>query len=176
MRKFFNNPNGRQLSNRTSESAEQRSQSKPLTYAFNRLLITFSYAILTGLSVSLIVRAFTVSVEAGVKSLAAAALPPIIITYAALSSRSSFQVSERLSGVRIFILAALWMIVLMIVADFVDSYTNYFIPLGVLITSLTFSVLVLLARHLPFAALLSCSYGIISGLLLYTLIFGFSWH
>lgn len=151
-----------------------RRKSRPLIYALNRLLITFSYAILAAIIVTLVVRAFSMGAEIGVKSLAAAALPPIIITYIALFSRRTFNPSDRFSPVGFYFIFLLWMIALMIVINFVDSYLSYAVPLGIVISSLTLSGLVFLTRKLSFVQLLSCSYGIVSGLLIYTLLFGFS--
>lgn len=152
---------------------DTRRRSRPLIYALNRMLITFSFALLSAIAITLVVKGFTVSTEVGVKSLAAAALPPVIITYISLYSRSSVKFPERLPEVPLFVAAAVWLIALMLFVNAVDDYANG-IPFGSLVTALTFSLLVFLARHIAFASMLSCSYGVVSGLLLYTLLFGFS--
>jgi hypothetical protein len=144
---------------------------RPLIYALSRLLVTLSYAIVGSLIVSLIAQAFTTSIEAGLKCLAAAALPPLVVTYFALFT-DSFRPPRHIPEISLFISAAAWMIAMLLLVNYLYSYATYGIPLGVLALATTLSGLIFLNKHIPFSATLSCSYGIVAGLLLYTLLFG----
>jgi hypothetical protein len=153
------------------EAKLQNRKPRPLIYALSRLLVTLSYAIVGSLIVSLIAQAFTLSLEAGLKCLAAAALPPLVITYFALFTQS-FRRPRHISEISLFVAAAAWMIAMLLLVNYLNQYATYGIPLGVLALSITLSGLIYLNKHIPFSATLSCSYGIVAGLLLYTLLFG----
>jgi ABC-type multidrug transport system fused ATPase/permease subunit len=155
---------------------ETRRKSKPLTYAWNRLVSATSIAIIIGLLLSLINRAFAISGEAGLRSLAAAALPPLVITYITFFNRSpgsrSPKETNKVTDVNLYFVSAIWTIVLLIFTNFVNSYFNYSIPLGEIAISITLSVLVFFSRNLSAKSFLSCSYGIVSGFLVHILLFG----
>jgi hypothetical protein len=144
---------------------------RPLIYALSRLLVTLSYAIVGSLIVSLIGQAFATNPEEGLKCLAAAALPPLVITYFALFTRS-VRPPRHIPEMSLFVAAAAWMIAMLLLVNYLNSYATAGIPLGVLALSITLSGLIYLNKHIPFSATLSCSYGIVAGLLLYTLLFG----
>jgi hypothetical protein len=153
-------------------NSESLGRSRPLVHALNRLLITLSHALLVSTSIILIVQSFALNIETGVRSLAAAALPPIIITYLTFFTRS-LRAPVQLPPVLYFFIAAIWMITLLILVTVLTEYGySYGYTVGVFIFSLTFSGLLILSRNIPFPSLLSTSYGIVSGLLVYTLIFG----
>jgi hypothetical protein len=155
------------------ESENQR-KPRPLIHATSRLVITISFAILAGLVISQVAQAFVISGEVGIKSFAAAVLPPLIITYFTLFSQSSFRPPEKLPLAALYFAFAVWMIALLLAIRFVGAYFDYGFPLGVLLASITFSGLIFLARHIPLPAMVSCSYGVLSGSLLYMLLFGLS--
>ncbi|NJR63713.1 MAG: hypothetical protein HC769_36045 [Cyanobacteria bacterium CRU_2_1] len=152
---------------------ERKRQPRPLAVAFNRLLVTLSFAILLSLIVSLVAQAFSASAELGIRSLAAAILPALIIAYATVFGRPS-RPSSQFPAIGLFFFTGTWMIALLFFINFVNSYSSHGNLLSVFALSVTLSALVLLTKFVPFSSLLSCSYGIIAGVLLYTLIFGLS--
>jgi hypothetical protein len=152
-------------------TVENTRKNRPLVYAANRLVTVIAIAAIAGLLLSAVFQAFAVSVEVGFKSFAAAALPPIIITYSSFFSRS-VKPPERMLEVNLFAIALLWILGLLILVNFVTLQFNHTIPLGEFMISLTLAALFYFTKRLSTRSLLSCSYGIISGFLLYLLIFG----
>lgn len=152
---------------------ESRRKSRPLIYAFNRIVIVTSLAILGSLLLNLMFQAFVLDIEAGLRSFAAVALPPLIISYVAFFNQA-VRPQSSLPDVGFFVVFAAWMLILMVVQDIVHNYLHNAVPLGEFVLSLTLSILAFIARYIPFRSLLSCSYGILSGFLMYILIFGLS--
>jgi hypothetical protein len=153
-----------------SDNREIR-KSRPLVYALNRLVVVVAIATLVGLLLSAVVQAFAINPEVGLKSLAATALPPIILTYSNFFSRP-IQPQQRVLEVNLFALALIWILVLLILVNFVTLQFNHTIPLGEFLISLTLSGWYYFTKRLSNRSQLSCSYGILSGFLLYLLIFG----
>jgi hypothetical protein len=154
---------------RTSNMEDRKS--RPLIYALNRFAITIAIAAIVGLLIGAVVEAFAVNPEVGVRSFAAAALPPIVITYSSFFSRS-VKPPERALEVNLYALALSWVLVLLIMVDFISSRFNHTIPLGEFLISLTLSGLIYFIKKLSFKSRLSCAYGILSGFLVHVLIFG----
>ncbi len=67
---------------------EVRKRTHPIAYALNRVVVSLSNAVLGGTLLSLLIQAFSLNVEFGVRSLATAALPPILIAYLAFFTRA----------------------------------------------------------------------------------------
>jgi uncharacterized membrane protein len=156
-----------------SSYRENLRRNQPLVYMLNRLVIVTAIGTIIGLLLSAIVSAFAVGPETGLRSLAAAALPPIVLTYSNFfSPRRSAQSSQRVLEVNLFAIALIWILLLLILVDFVTRQFNHTIPLGEFVISLTLSALISAMRIFSMRSLLSCSYGILSGFLLYLLIFG----
>lgn len=154
-----------------SSDIESTRRSRPLVYAVNRLVIVAANAAVLGLLVSAFVEAFSIGPDVGLRSFAAAALPPIILTYSSFFSRS-VRASGRVLEVNLFAIALLWILMLLILVNFVTIQFNHSIPLGEFLISLTLSTLFALNRRLSTRSMLSCAYGILSGFLLHLLIFG----
>lgn len=149
-----------------------KSRSRPLIYALSKLLVVLAHAIIASLMLSLIFQSFVLNGQVGVRSLAASALPPLIITYLNLYNRS-FRPSPNLSKTFLYFAAALWMMAMLLLINYLSNYyPGYGMPLGVLLLSTTLSGLIFLNKHIPFPSSLSCSFGIVTGLLVYTLLFG----
>jgi len=148
---------------------------RPLVYAMSRLLVNLSYAIVGALVVSALVQAFIAGAEIGVKSLAAAALPPLVITYLTLFTRL-LRPRGNIPDIALFISSAAWIIAMLLLVDFLSDYPSYGIPLGVLALSLTLSGLVFVNKYTPFSSTLSNAFGIVVGVLIYTLIFGITFR
>ncbi|MCU0524504.1 MAG: hypothetical protein MUF72_06735 [Elainella sp. Prado103] len=153
-------------------SDESTRKNRPLVYALNRLVIVAANAAVLGLLISAIVEAFAVGLEAGLRSLAAAALPPIVLTYSSFFAGRSPRTADRVLEVNLFAIGLVWILVLLVLVNFVSTQFSHTIPLGEFVISLTLSVLTLLNNRLSTRSLLSCSYGILSGFLLHLLIFG----
>lgn len=159
----------KRATHRTNDMEDRKS--RPLIYALNRFAITIAIAAIVGLLIGAVVEAFAVNPEVGVRSFAAAALPPIIITYSSFFSRS-VKPPERALEVNLYAFALLWVLTLLIVVDFVTGRFNHLLPLGEFLISLTLSGLIYFIRRLSFKSRLSCAYGILSGFLVHILIFG----
>ncbi len=150
---------------------EQHPKSRPLLYLFNRFVVITAIASLLGLLLASVTQAFGVSSEAGFRSLAAALLPPIFLTYRSFFSRSMRPVSRSLEQ-NLFLVAMLWIVMLLVLLNLVALRFDYRLPLGEFVTSLTLGGLFYFNHHLSSRSVVSCAYGILSGLVLYLLIFG----
>lgn len=155
-----------------SINIENTRRNRPLVYAANRLLTITAIAAVLGLLVSAIIQSFAVGLDVGFRSLAAAALPPIILTYSSFFSRSVKPPSDSVLEVNLFAIALLWILILLTLINFITFRFNHTIPLGEFLISLTLSALFYLTKRLSSRSLLSCSYGILSGFLMYLLVFG----
>lgn len=152
-------------------NVESNRKNRPLVYALNRLVVVISIAAIVGLLLSSVTQAFAVNPEVGFRSFAAAALPPIVLTYSSFFSRS-VKPPERVLEVNLFAIALVWILVLLILVDFITLRFEHSIPLGEFVISLTLSALFYFTKRLSSRSLLSCSYGILSGFLMYILLFG----
>lgn len=152
-------------------NVENTRKNRPLVYAINRLVIVASIAAVAGLLLSAVTQSFGVNLEVGFRSLAAAALPPIVLTYSSFFSRS-VKPPDRILEVNLFAIALVWILGLLILSNFIADQFGNTIPLGEFLISLTLSTLFYFTKRLSTRSLLSCSYGILSGFLLYILIFG----
>jgi hypothetical protein len=155
--------------NRFREGESRRN--RPLVYALNWFVVVIAYAAMVGLLLSAIAQAFIVSPEAGLKSIAAAALPPIILTYSNFFSRLAKR-PEQAVEINLFLIAVLWIIMLLLFVNLITARFGYGVPLSELAISLTLSGLFYFNRWVSRPSMLSCAYGILSGFLVYLLIFG----
>lgn len=155
-----------------SINIENTRRNRPLVYAANRFLTITAIAAVIGLLVSAIIQSFAVGLDAGFRSLAAAALPPIILTYSSFFSQSVKPPSDSVLEVNLFAIALLWILILLTLINFITLRFDHTIPLGEFLISLTLSTLFYLMKRLSSKSLLSCSYGILSGFLMHLLIFG----
>lgn len=152
-------------------NVESTRKNRPLVYALNRLVTIIAIATIVGLLLSTVIQAFSVNLETGLRSLAAAALPPIIITYSNFFSRS-VKLPEQVLEVNLYAIALIWILLLLTLVNFITLRFNYSLPLGEFLISLTLSALFYFTKRLSSKSLLSCSYGILSGFLVHLLIFG----
>lgn len=154
---------------------ETRKRAHPIAYAANRLVVSLSNAVLGGTLLSQVIQAFGYSGEFGVRSLATIALPPIVLAYLAFFTRT-FRSPQPAADAKYYFLFAGWIILLLTFINFVGADNLYGMLFGMFCLSTTLSLWVLLSRHLPFRALLSGAYGILSGFLFYILLFGIRPH
>lgn len=164
----------RERSLNITERFEHR-RARPLVYAMSRLFVNLSYAIVGALVLSLLVQAFAASAEVGVKSLAAAALPPLVITYLTLFTRL-LRPQDNIPDIALFLASAVWIIAMLLLVDFLKAYPGNGLPFGVFALSLTLSGLIFINKYVPFSSVLSNAFGIVVGVLIYTLVFGITYR
>jgi hypothetical protein len=121
-----------------------------------------------------VVQAFLTSKQAGIRSLSAALLPCIVITFVYVFGRdllSSFGYINTLFG---FIAALIWGIVVMVIIRVFSSIANATFPLSELVLSGSFNILVFSYVYVGKTQtnILSLYYGLISGFLIYIIFFG----
>lgn len=150
---------------------DKHPKSRPLLYALNWFVVVIAIASILGLLLSSIAQAFSTGSEAGLRSLAAAILPPIFLTYRSFFSRSARPVSRAWEQ-NLFLISMLWVVMLLVLHNLMALRFNHSLPLGEVVTSLTLSSLFYFNHHLSSRSMVSCAYGILSGLVLYLLIFG----
>jgi hypothetical protein len=155
-----------------------RGHAQSLRYTLNRIMVMVAQLILAGLLLNLIIQAFSLNAETGVRSLAATVLPLLVTGYISFSNRSPdkpknvLRLPHGMLNIIPFVLSAIWMIFLMLFTRYTVLYFNRSVPLGEVALSITLSLFILVADQIPFKSLVGCAYGIISGLLIYVLIFG----
>jgi hypothetical protein len=151
-----------------------KAHAQSLRQTLNRVIIMAARVILAGLLLNLIIQAFAVSSEAGIKSLAAAILPLLIAGYISFSSKSHYSLgtTHEIVDIIFYIMSGLWMIFLLILTRYAIVSSGRGMPLGEVAISITFSIFMLITGRIPFKSLVACAYGIMSGLLIYVLIFG----
>jgi hypothetical protein len=172
LRRFNNRPSRRSgsRSDRRFPEGDQRGN-RPLIYALNWFVIVIAYAVMIGLLLSVIAQAFIASPETGLKSIAAAALPPIVLTYSNFFSRAT-RVSGQVVEINLFVIAILWIVLLLLLLNLFAVRFGPTVPLSELVISLTLSGMFYYNRWISRPSLLSCAYGMLSGFLIYLLIFG----
>jgi hypothetical protein len=151
--------------------AEKQPKSRPLLYALNWLVVITAIAIILGLLLSTIAQAFSTGLETGLRSLAAALLPPIFLTYRSFFSRPILPVSRAWEQ-NLFFLSTLWVVMLLVLLNLMALRFNHSLPLGEVVTSLTLSGLFYFNHHLSSRSMVSCAYGILAGLVIYLLMVG----
>ncbi|MBW4464817.1 MAG: hypothetical protein KME07_05170 [Pegethrix bostrychoides GSE-TBD4-15B] len=164
---------------RSSESAQpdrlrdvqQHPKNHPLLYLLNRFVVIIAIASIVGLLLASVAQTFSISSQAGLRSLAAALLPPILLTYRSFFAQSNRAVSRTLEQ-NLFLVAILWIVMLLVLLNLMALRFNYSLPLGEFVTSLTLAGLFYFNHQLSSRSMVSCGYGILSGLVLYLLIFG----
>jgi hypothetical protein len=149
-------------------------QGQSLRYTLNQVMVQISRAILALLLFNFIVQAFNISLEIGARSIAATALPILFVAYTAFtrSSQSSRPTSDRIPSPGFYLLSGVWLISVLVFTRYVYFYSNRQMPFGEIALSATLSVYIAAADKLSFKALVACAYGIISGILIYVLVFG----
>ena len=144
------------------KDVEQRPKNRPLLHAMNWFVVMIAIASILGLLLGAIAQAFGMGLDVGLRSLAAAILPPMLTTYRSFFARSTRPVSRALEQ-NLFVISILWIMALRF---------HHRLPLGEFATSLTLSGMFYFNHHLSSRSSVSCAYGILSGLMLYLLVFG----
>jgi hypothetical protein len=151
-------------------------QGQSLRYTLNQVMVQLARAILALLLLNFIVQAFNMSWELGAKSIAATALPIFFVAYVAFtcSPRSSRPSSNQIPSPSFYLLSGVWLIVVLVLTRYAYFYSNRQMPFGEIALSATLSIYIAATEKLSFKALVACAYGIISGMLIYILIFGWA--
>lgn len=150
---------------------QKHPKNRQLLYLLNQFVVMIAIASILGLLVASIAQAFGVGSDVGFRSFAASLLPPIFLTYRSFFARPSRSVSRALEQ-NLFLVSILWILMLLVLLNLMALRFNYRVPLGEFVTSLTLSGLFYFNHHLSSRSMVSCGYGILSGLVLYLLIFG----
>jgi hypothetical protein len=160
--------------NQTGRTDYTKSHAQSLRQTLNRLVIMAARVIIASLLLNLIIQAFTVSSEAGVKSLAATTLPLLITGYISFANKShqSLGINHSIVDIIFYFLSSIWMIFLLLFTHYAVVSFEREAPLGEIALSITLSLFIFITGRIPFKSLVACAYGIISGLLIYVLIFG----
>jgi phosphate/sulfate permease len=151
-------------------------QGQSLRYALNRVMMQISRMILALLLVNFIVQAFNISFELGARSIAATILPILLIGYIVFnrSSRRSEKPLIKIPSPMFYFLSGIWVIALLILTRYAYYYTNRQFPFGEIALSTTLAAYIASTDRLPFRSLIACAYGIISGVLIFILVFGWA--
>ena len=153
------------------KDVEQRPKNRPLLHAMNWFVVMIAIASILGLLLGAIAQAFGMGLDVGLRSLAAAILPPMLTTYRSFFARSTRPVSRALEQ-NLFVISILWIMLLLVLLNLMALRFHHRLPLGEFATSLTLSGMFYFNHHLSSRSSVSCAYGILSGLMLYLLVFG----
>ncbi|NJP09329.1 MAG: hypothetical protein HC866_07435 [Leptolyngbyaceae cyanobacterium RU_5_1] len=136
----------------------------------NFAIVALSSTILAGILAISLVKAFSLGEEAGIRSLAATILPFTAITYIIFFSRSYRPTNKIPDGI-LYFLFTFWTTALFALSNFLFS-RRIPVHVGEFTISLTICLLIFIFKHYPLRSLFSCSYGVVSGFLLYIFLFG----
>jgi hypothetical protein len=151
-------------------------QGQSLRYALNRVMVQISRIILALLLVNYIVQAFSISVELGARSIAATVLPILLVAYIVFnrSSKRSEKQLIKVPSPTFYFLSGIWVIALLVLTRYVYYYSNRQFPFGEIALSTTLAAYIASADRISFRSLIACAYGIISGVLIFILVFGWA--
>ncbi|NJN88000.1 MAG: hypothetical protein HC881_19050 [Leptolyngbyaceae cyanobacterium SL_7_1] len=155
------------MSKRVDEPRSDKQVLLPL-HMLNVMAIILSVAIILIFLASVTIEAFQGSTDAGLRSLAATLLPPIIITYIVFFT-PFIRSQTRIPEFSLYFVFTLWSLILFIL---VSNYLSQRSPAGELALSITLTSLIYIYRTTPFRSFISCAYGILSGFLFFVLFFG----
>jgi hypothetical protein len=164
----------REKVNSQQEPEHIKSHAQSLGYTFNRFMVILARLIIMGLIANLIIKAFLVSPEAGLKGIAAIILPLLITGYISFSNKAHHltRPPSEILNISLYLVSAGWLFGLMVLTRYVIYYTNRSLPIGEFALSITLSIFVFISERVAFKPLVACAYGLISGFLLFILIFG----
>jgi hypothetical protein len=152
-------------------------QGQSLRYTLNRVTVQIARMILALLLVNFIAQAFSISWEMGARSMAATALPILLVAYGVFTRSSSSnrpKISDRFPSPTFYVVSLVWLLLILIVTRYAYYYSNREIPFGEIALSITLSTYIAASDQLSFKALVASAYGIISGILIYVLVFGWA--
>jgi hypothetical protein len=164
----------RQKVDSSQENEHIRSHAQSLGYTFNRFMVILARLILMGLIANLMIKAFLVAPVSGFRSIAAIVLPLLLVGYINFSNRPSHphRSWNEVSNILTYVGAASWLLTVMVLIRYVIFYSNRSLPIGEFVLALTLGFFGYLAGRIPQRALFAFSYGLISGFLIFILVFG----
>jgi hypothetical protein len=137
----------------------------------NNAIVIASFAIVAGFILFLVGNAFAVSLAFGIRSLCGGLLPPLAVIYIFRFTKvfdGSYR--RRVPRINIYVLSTLWMVLMLIVFDGVyDPENLVLIPIVELMFSLTLVIMVTLYKQNAYPTALAASYGVVSGVFLFTM-------
>lgn len=153
-------------------SRPPKRQQRQSVQILNRVMAISSFLILGCFLVYLVFQAFGTSLGTGIRSLCAAALPPVVVTYLAyFVHRFHLARNNYLPRISIYILSMLWSLILFSVfANLHDSEQLLPIPIVELLFTATLVAFILMYRGLHYLTALAASYGLVSALLVFALL------
>lgn len=139
--------------------------------ALNLLVTVLAISYLVFVLTVAVLENFSNGIGLGLRSLAAAILPPLIVFYLGFLSQVKLPSnSSRAPLINNFVLLTLWTLLIMGLVAVVESFS---FPLLELLYSMTLAGMIWRYKHgRTFASLAACAYGILCGSLLFTIIFG----
>ena len=141
----------------------KKSGSNRFLNIINFLAIATTVALLGGFTIYFIITSFLNDVGSGIRSLAATSLPIIVLTYIGKYSQL-FRSQHRVPLFNIFFVYAVWLIILMLVVRLLSQEA---FPIGELLFSSTLATIFWRDDSKSFRGILSCSYGVLVGFLVY---------
>jgi hypothetical protein len=157
-----------------TENEHIKSHAQSLGYTFNRFMVILARLIIMGLIANLLIKAFLVDPVSGFRSIAAIVLPLLLTGYINFSNRPTHppRAWNEVSNFLMYLGAASWLLVVMVLIRYVIFYSNRGLPVGEFILALTLGFFAYLSERVPLRALFAFSYGLISGFLIFILVFG----
>lgn len=151
-----------------------KSHAQSLGYTFNRFMVILARLIIMGLIANLTIKAFLVSPEVGLKSIAAIILPLLVTGYISFSNKSNHltRPPSEVLNVFLYLASGVWLFALMVLVRYIIYYTNRSLPVGEFALSITLSLFIFISDRVAFKPLVACAYGLISGFLFFILVFG----
>jgi hypothetical protein len=154
-----------------AKSNGKNRQQRQILKVLNRVVAIASFATIIALMIYLIINAFAIGFGIGLRVLAAGILPPIAITYISFfTNLLSAPRRDTLPRINLYIISMLWTTFLLgLFANVVDPENWLALTLGELLFSLTLVLLVMLYQMQQYITALAASYGVVSGLLIFTM-------
>ncbi|NJM85733.1 MAG: hypothetical protein HC873_05475 [Leptolyngbyaceae cyanobacterium SL_1_1] len=131
----------------------------------NFLAIATTVAILGGFIIYLVFISFANGFGNGLRSLAATILPIIVLTYVGKYSQL-FRSEHRAPLFNVFFIYAVWSVILMMLVRLLHSES---FPIAELLFSSTLATIFWRDSSRSFRGILSCSYGVLVGFLVYVI-------
>lgn len=124
-----------------------------------------------GLILLLMVRAFRLSLTEGIRSLSAALLPLVVLTFVFMYQKSLFVEIGNIPTIIGFIASLFIGVAVMIVVRFLANL-SFFIPFAEILLSGTLTMLVFSYISLQKSSVLAYCYGMLSGFLIFVILLG----
>jgi hypothetical protein len=157
------------------EPEHVRSHAQSLGFTFNRFMVILARLIIMGLIANLTIKAFMVNPVSGLRSIAAVILPLLIIGYITFSSDKSKHLPRSPGeGMNFLIYSASagWLVLVMVMTRYVIYYSSRGLPIGEFVLAITLGLFGYFSERFAFKPLFACAYGLISGFLIFVLVFG----